>query len=224
LNVSFIDDLLRSGLSARLHVRMTVDSPPRRSSLYCVFTGLVREVGSVASFDGGRLVVESDTRAEVGDSIAVDGVCLTVVENGGGRLAFDVVPETLARVKPFGEHVNLEPALRAGEPLGGHYVQGHVDGVGMVASVASERDGMRMRIEPPRELLRYLVEKGSIAVEGVSLTVAAIDEAAFEIALIPHTLEATTLGRLEAGDSVNLEADVLAKYVERLLTRTGGDA
>jgi riboflavin synthase len=203
---------------------MTVAGLARGSSLWGVFTGLVREVGSVASFDGGRLVVESDTRAEVGDSIAVDGVCLTVVENGGDRLAFDVVPETLARVKPFGERVNLEPALRAGEPLGGHYVQGHVDGVGTVASIAPERDGARMRIEPPSDLLRYLVEKGSIAVEGVSLTVAAIDEAAFEIALIPHTLEATTLGRLEAGDSVNLEADVLAKYVERLLTRTGGDA
>jgi riboflavin synthase len=203
---------------------MTVAGLARGSSLWGVFTGLVREVGSVASFDGGRLVVESDTRAEVGDSIAVDGVCLTVVENGGDRLAFDVVPETLARVKPFGERVNLEPALRAGEPLGGHYVQGHVDGVGTVASIAPERDGARMRIEPPSDLLRYLVEKGSIAVEGVSLTVAAIDDAAFEIALIPHTLEATTLGRLEAGDSVNLEADVLAKYVERLLTRTGGDA
>ena len=189
-----------------------------------MFTGLVRDVGTVSSFEDGRLVVESATSAEIGDSVAVDGVCLTVVENGGGALAFDVVPETLARVKPFRDRVNLEPALRAGEPLGGHYVQGHVDGVGTVAAVTPERDGARMRIEPPAELLRYLVEKGSIAVDGVSLTVAALDDGGFEIALIPHTLEATTLGRLEPGDSVNLEADVLAKYVERLLTQRGGQA
>jgi riboflavin synthase len=182
-----------------------------------VFTGLVREVGKVASFERGRLVVESATEARPGDSIAVDGVCLTVVENGGGRLAFDVVPETLDRVKPFRERVNLEPALRAGDPLGGHYVQGHVDGVGTVTAVQPERDGRRIRIEPPADLLRYVVEKGSIAVDGVSLTVAALDAAGFEIALIPHTLSETTLSSLEPGDFVNLEADVLAKYVERLL-------
>jgi riboflavin synthase len=185
-----------------------------------VFTGLVREVGRVASLDDGRLVVEAEATAELGDSVAVDGVCLTVVESGGGRLAFDVVPETLSRVKAFGDQVNLEPALRAGDPLGGHYVQGHVDGVGHVAAVASERDGARIRVEPPPELLRYLVEKGSIAIDGVSLTVAAVDETGFEVALIPHTLAATTLSRLEPGDSVNLEADVLAKYVERLLPAT----
>jgi riboflavin synthase len=189
-----------------------------------VFTGLVREVGRVTSFEGGRLVVEAATRAALGDSIAVDGVCLTVVDDGDGRLAFDVVPETLARVKPFGESVNLEPALRAGEPLGGHYVQGHVDGVGSVTSVEPEADGARVRIEAPGELRRYLVEKGSIAVDGVSLTVAAVDESGFEVALIPHTLAETTLSRLAPGDPVNLEADVLAKYVERLLTRTGGAA
>jgi riboflavin synthase len=185
-----------------------------------VFTGLVREVGRVALFDGGRLVVDATTTAELGDSVAVDGVCLTVVENGGGSLAFDVVPETLARVKPFRERVNLEPALRAGEPLGGHYVQGHVDGVGTVSSVAEEAEGARVRIAPPPELLRYLVEKGSIAVDGVSLTVAAVDETGFEVALIPHTLEATTLSELAPGREVNLEADVLAKYVERLLPVT----
>ncbi len=169
------------------------------------------------SFANGRLVVESALTAEPGDSMSVDGVCLTVVDNGGGRLAFDVVPETLDRAKPFGERVNLEPALRAGEPLGGHYVQGHVDGVGTVTAVRPERDGARIRIEPPVELLRYVVEKGSIAVEGVSLTVAALDDSGFDVALIPHTLAATSLSRLAAGDLVNLEADVLAKYVERLL-------
>jgi riboflavin synthase len=185
-----------------------------------VFTGLVREVGRVASFEDGRLVVEAATTGELGDSVAVDGVCLTVVANGGGRLAFDLVPETLARVKPFRERVNLEPALRAGDALGGHYVQGHVDGVGTVASVTEEADGVRVRIEPPAELLRYLVEKGSIAVDGVSLTVAAVDETGFEIALIPHTLAETTLSELAPGREVNLEADVLAKYVEKLLPVT----
>lgn len=140
-----------------------------------MFTGLVREVGKVVSFDDGRLVVEASVSAELGDSVALDGVCLTVVKAGGGRLAFDVVPETLARVKPFGAQVNVEPALRAGDPLGGHYVQGHVDGVGTVASVGPEGDGARVRIEAPEELRRYLVEKGSVTVDGVSLTVAAAD-------------------------------------------------
>jgi len=189
-----------------------------------MFTGLVREVGKVASFEGGRLVVETGLQAELGDSVSIDGVCLTVVENGGGRLAFDVVPETLERVKPFEAQVNLEPALRAGEPLGGHYVQGHVDGVGRVVSVAPEADGVRVRVAPPAQLLRYLVEKGSVALEGVSLTVAAVDETGFEIALIPHTLAETTLSDLASGSLVNLETDVLAKYVEKLLPPLAGDA
>ena len=153
--------------------------------------------------------------------MAIAGVCLTVVENGGGRLAFDVVPETLARVEAVrAARVNVEPALRAGDPLGGHQVQGHVDGVGRVASVEPERDGARVRIEAPAELLRYCVEKGSITVDGVSLTVAGVDETGFEVALIPHTLAETTLSRLAAGDNVNLETDVLAKYVEKLLPGT----
>jgi riboflavin synthase len=185
-----------------------------------MFTGLVREVGTVESFVDGRLVVEAELEAELGDSVAIDGVCLTVVENGGGRLAFDVVPETLDRVKPFGARVNLEPALRAGDPLGGHYVQGHVDGVGRLVAIAPEADGVRARVEPPAGLLRYLVEKGSVALEGVSLTVAAVDETGFEIALIPHTLAETTLSELAPGNLVNLEIDVLAKYVEKLLPGT----
>lgn len=189
-----------------------------------MFTGLVREVGAVASLEGGRLVVEASTEAEVGDSVAVDGVCLTVVEAGAGRLAFDVVPETLARVKPFGARVNVEPALRAGDPLGGHQVQGHVDGVGRVASVEPEGDGVRVRIEAPGELLRYCVEKGSITVDGVSLTVAAVDETGFEVALIPHTLSVTTLSELAPGSDVNLETDLLAKYVEKLLPPLAGGA
>ena len=184
-----------------------------------MFTGIVRERGRVASFDGGRLVVESAVTAGIGDSVAVDGVCLTVVAARDGRLEFDVVQETLARAKPFDHEVNLEPALRAGEPLGGHYVQGHVDGVGAVRSVEPEGEGQRMWIDAPDELRRYLVEKGSVTVDGVSLTVAGLDDRGFAVALVPHTLSVTTLGRRATGDAVNLEADVLAKYVERLVLR-----
>ena len=181
-----------------------------------MFTGLVREVGRVVAFEGGRLRVESSLAAAIGDSVAVDGVCLTVVDGDRRTLAFDVVPETQARAKPFAAEVNLEPALRAGEPLGGHYVQGHVDGVGAVRSVGREGDGARMRVDAPEGVLRYCVEKGSIAVDGVSLTIADLDDGGFAVALVPHTLAVTTLGRRVAGDPVNLEADVLAKYGERL--------
>jgi riboflavin synthase len=125
----------------------------------------------------------------------------------------------VARTKPFGTEVNLEPALRAGEPLGGHYVQGHVDGVGAVRSVEREGEGKRVWFDVPEDLLRYLVEKGSVTLDGVSLTVAELDERGFAVALVQHTLSATTLGTLRAGDKVNLETDVLAKYVERLLHR-----
>jgi riboflavin synthase len=182
-----------------------------------MFTGIVQERGRVSSFDGGRLVVESAIQAGLGDSVAVDGVCLTVTEAQNGTLAFDVMRETLSRAKPFGAEVNLEPALRAGEPLGGHYVQGHVDGIGSVRSVDPEGEGRRVWIDVASELARYLVEKGSITVDGVSLTVAELDGDGFAVALVQHTLAATTLGALSAGDKVNLETDVLAKYVERLL-------
>jgi riboflavin synthase len=182
-----------------------------------MFTGIVRERGRVTSFDGGHLVVESRIDAEVGDSISVDGVCLTVAEARNGTLAFDVMVETVSRAKRFGAQVNLEPALRAGDPLGGHYVQGHVDGVGTVRTVEAEGEGRRVWVDADPAILRYLVEKGSITVEGVSLTVAGLDELGFAVALVQHTLEATTLGGFEPGDRVNLETDVLAKYVERLL-------
>lgn len=182
-----------------------------------MFTGIVQERGRVASFDGGRLVIESEIEAEVGDSVAVDGVCLTVTDSQNGTLVFDVMVETLNRAKLFGAEVNLEPALRAGDPLGGHYVQGHVDGVGTVRSVDPEGEGRRVWIDAEPELMRYLVEKGSITVEGVSLTVAGLAEDGFAVALVQHTLAATTLGALVPGDKVNLETDVLAKYVERLL-------
>ena len=189
-----------------------------------MFTGLVREVGRVVSFDGSRLSVESSLAAAIGDSVSVNGCCLTVVDGDRRTLAFDAVPETLARTTlgrlDAGAAVNLEPALRAGEPLGGHYVQGHVDGVGRVRSLEPEGGGARLWVDPPAELLRYCVEKGSIAVEGVSLTIADLDEEGFAVALVPHTLAATTLGTLEPGSEVNLEADVLAKYVERLTSPT----
>ena len=171
----------------------------------------------MASFDEGRLVIESRIEAEVGDSVAVDGVCLTVADARNGTLVFDVMVETLNRTKLFRAEVNLEPALRAGDPLGGHYVQGHVDGVGSVRSIEPEGEGKRVWIDTEPELMRYLVEKGSITVEGVSLTVAGLAERGFAVALVQHTLAATTLGTLAPGDKVNLETDVLAKYVERLL-------
>jgi riboflavin synthase len=188
-----------------------------------MFTGIVREVGTVAAFDGSRLVVSAPETAAgvgVGDSVSVAGVCLTVVEVPGD-LAFDVVSETLSRtalggLEP-GARVNLEPSLRIGDPLGGHVVQGHVDAVGRVRSVVPEGDSRRVWVDAPGPIVRYCLEKGSIAVDGVSLTVAAFDDGGFEVALIPHTLEVTTLGGLEPGDQVNLEADVLAKVVERLL-------
>ena len=189
-----------------------------------MFTGLVREVGKVASYDGGRLVVESATTAELGDSVAIDGVCLTVVAVEPGRLSFDVVPETVSRVKEFAGRVNVEPALRAGDPLGGHQVQGHIDGTGSVTAVEPEGEGVRMRIALEPELLRYCAEKGSITVDGVSLTVAALHEDGLEVALIPHTLAETTLSERAPGDLVNIEVDVLAKYAERLARTSSADA
>lgn len=173
----------------------------------------MRERARVVSFEGGRLVVESSLAPAAGESISVDGACLTVVDATDGHLSFDVMAETTDRAKPFRDEVNLEPAVEAGQPLGGHYVQGHVDGVGRVRSF----EGERLAIEAPAKIRRYCVEKGSIAVDGVSLTIAALDDESFTVALVPHTLEATTLGGLKPGDQVNLEADILAKYVEMLI-------
>jgi len=196
-----------------------------------MFTGIVRERGRVAAIDGGpdgvRLRIEAPETAPgvaVGDSVAVGGVCLTAVAVEGPELSFDAVPETLSRTAlgslRAGAEVNVEPALRAGEPLGGHVMQGHVDGVGSVRSVEPEGEGSRVWLDAPPGVLRYCVEKGSVAVDGTSLTVAALDDAGFAVALVPHTLVHTTLGALVPGDAVNLEADVLAKYVERLLPST----
>jgi len=195
-----------------------------------MFTGIVREVGRVASLTGGdegvRLEIDAPRTApvvEVGGSVAIDGVCLTAESIDGDRIAFHAVPETLRRTTlaglTAGARVNLEPALRAGDAMGGHIVQGHVDGVGRVQSVEAEGEGLRVIVEAPDDLLRYCVEKGSIAVEGVSLTIAELHDDAFGLALIPHTLAETTLAEIAPGRPVNLEVDVLAKYVERLVAR-----
>ncbi len=196
-----------------------------------MFTGIVRERGRVAGIDGGgagvRLRITAPATAPgvaVGDSVSIGGVCLTVVSLEGDEIAFEAVPETLTRTAlgrlAAGDEVNVEPALRAGEPLGGPGVQGHGDGVGRVRSLEPEGDGKRIWIEAPPDMLRYCVEKGSVAVDGVSLTVAALDDTGFAVALIPHTLAETTFGALAQDDGVNLEVDIIAKYVERLLPST----
>ena len=187
-----------------------------------MFTGLVAGKGVVRALGEGRLQVETPLAAELrpGDSIAVNGVCLTAVERWNGSFAADVMPETLRRtsLEPLaeGDEVNLELPLRAGDRLGGHVMQGHVDGTGTVASVTEDGLARVVRIEAPRELLRYVVHKGSIAVDGVSLTVSSVDDEGFEVSLIPETLRQTTLGAAVPGRTVNLEVDVLAKYVEKL--------
>jgi riboflavin synthase len=191
-----------------------------------VFTGIVREVGRVEAVEergeSVRLVVrapETAAAATIGDSVSLAGVCLTAVEVADGSVAFDAVPETLRRSTlgrlEAGAGVNVEPALRAGDPLGGHIVQGHVDGVGRIRRV----DDVGIEVEAPQDVLRYCVEKGSIAVEGVSLTIGGLGERSFTVALIPHTRDVTTLGGVAEGDDVNLEVDVVAKYVERLAAR-----
>ena len=194
-----------------------------------MFTGIVRERGRVVTAQQGEngqgvsLRIEAPATAAAskpGDSIAVAGCCLTATAVENGSLAFDAVPETVARSNlgrlAVGAEVNLEPALRVGEPLGGHFVQGHVDGLGRVRSVEPDGDGARLRLELDQELLRYCVEKGSLTVDGVALTVAALDDAGVEIALVPFTLQETTLSSLGPGDEVNVEVDLLAKYAERL--------
>jgi riboflavin synthase len=189
-----------------------------------VFTGLVERTGRVVSLDSGRLRVEAELDLAEGDSVAVNGVCLTAAATDPGGFQADVMEETLRRSSlgslAQGDRVNLELPLRAGDRLGGHVVQGHVDGVGTVESADDEGFARVVRIAAPAELLRYVVEKGSIAVDGVSLTVAEVDAEGFSVSLIPETLERTTLAAAAPGRAVNLEVDVLAKYVEKLVSRS----
>jgi riboflavin synthase len=188
-----------------------------------VFTGIVQERGTVVAPPPG-LVVEAPgiaADAAIGDSVSVDGCCLTVTAIDGVRLAFDAVPETLRRTTlgamAAGAPVNLEPALRAGDRMGGHWVQGHVDAVGELVSAEPEGEAVNMTFTAPDTVLRYVIEKGSICVNGISLTVTAFDERGFSVAIIPHTLDVTNLGSLREGGRVNLESDLIGKYVERLL-------
>ncbi len=184
-----------------------------------MFTGIVEELGSVVSLDGPRLRIDASTVLDdvtMGASIAVNGVCLTVVAWGDGWWEADISDETFERSSlgslATGDRVNLERPVRLEDRLGGHLVQGHVDAVGTVVDPAPD-----LRVSMPSNLLRYVVEKGSITVDGVSLTVVDVVDGIFSVALIPHTTEVTTLGRRQPGDPVNIEVDVMAKYAERLL-------
>ena len=193
-----------------------------------MFTGLVQDKARVAAIErnGGGVRLTVETRVdpiERGDSVSINGVCLTAVETGGGRFTADVMEETLRRSSlaalAEGDSVNVEPALQASGRLGGHIVQGHVDGLGEVSELREEGFARVVRIAAPQDLLRYVVEKGSIAVDGVSLTVSAVGDGWFEVAVIPETLERTTFGDAEPGRAMNLEVDVVAKYVEKLVAR-----
>jgi riboflavin synthase len=194
-----------------------------------VFTGLVADLGTVAAVDatddGVRLRLRTALAGEIGegDSVAVNGVCLTATEVTADAFAADVMQESLRRSAlgeiRAGSSVNLELAMRASDRLGGHIVQGHVDGLGTVSAVREDGFSRVVTIDAPADVLRYVVEKGSIAVNGVSLTVSAIADDWFEVSLIPETLERTTLGEAAPGTPVNLEVDVLAKYVEKLVAR-----
>jgi len=208
---------------------MTCSSRPAYVSGEALFTGLIEERGEVIAVqrddDGATLSIAAALARELapGDSVAVNGVCLTATSTDDRSFIAQAVNETLARSTlgslAAGAPVNLEAPLRADGRLGGHIVQGHVDGVGTVSAVRDEGFSRALTIELPQELSRYIVRKGSVAVDGVSLTVSAVKDARFSVALIPETLERTTLGTAEVGDRVNLEMDVLAKHIERLLAR-----
>jgi riboflavin synthase len=190
-----------------------------------MFTGIVEERGSVRSLKDHRMVVDCTvvpTDSDIGSSVAINGVCLTVIANDGVSLSFDLSEETVARTSlhqlDVGHPVNLERPVTLASRLGGHIVQGHVDGVGVVTGVQrDEAGGSRVTVDMPEDLLRYVVQKGSITIDGVSLTVAEVHPDGVTVALIPHTLAVTTLGVAAPGHPVNLEVDMIAKYVERQL-------
>jgi riboflavin synthase len=193
-----------------------------------VFTGLITDIGVVDSVttgeSGARLRIRTELARElsVGDSVAVSGACLTAAAVDGGAFEVDVMNQTLERTSlgslRQGSKVNLELPLRLSDRLGGHMVQGHVDGTGRIAEASEDGFARRLRVEVPAELRRYLVERGSVAVDGVSLTVAALGDGGFEVSLVPETLERTTLGEAGPGTVVNLELDMIARYVERLVS------
>ncbi|MBI2855879.1 MAG: riboflavin synthase [Chloroflexi bacterium] len=189
-----------------------------------MFTGIVQEVGRTKVLDGSSLAVEANASLEglrLGDSIAVNGACLTVTDLGPGYFSVDTMPETLRRTNlgllSPGAMVNLENALTLSSPLGGHLLQGHVDATGSVVSIAPEGDALLMTFHAPPQVMRYVVEKGFIAVDGVSLTVAGCDASTFTVSVVQYTRDNTNLGQRRSGDVVNLEVDILAKYVEKLL-------
>ena len=188
-----------------------------------MFTGIVEEIGAVKAMDAGRLIIGASavvSDVSVGDSIAVNGACLTVTEHDASSFAVDVVPETLRRTNlgalTAGSRVNLERSMPASGRFGGHMVQGHVDGTGVVRSISADGDALMVAFEASPWVMRYAVEKGFIAVDGTSLTIVHCDNFSFSVTLIPHTQANTVLGDKRVGDSVNLEADIVAKYVERL--------
>lgn len=200
-----------------------------------MFTGIVTDLGTVRSIEPAgegrdlRIVIATawDTAGiELGASVACNGCCLTVVEKGEGTLAFNASAETLSKTtigrwRP-GTAVNLERSLRLGDELGGHMVQGHIDGVGSIAAVVPEGGSLRVRIRPPPHLMPFLAPKGSVAVDGVSLTVNDVDADAFGVNIIPHTAQVTTFGRVKPGDPVNIEVDLVARYLARLLDARNG--
>ena len=193
-----------------------------------MFTGIVEEVGTVKAAQPGKLAISAKKVIEntkKGDSIAVNGACLTVTELGDGYFSVDVMPETLRRtnlgmLRP-GDGVNLECPLTVGGRMGGHFVQGHVDGTGKVLSATREGEAVLLRFDATQEMMRYIVRKGFIAVDGVSLTVVEHDNTSFQVSLVAYTLENTNLGGKRVGDFVNIEVDIIAKYVERLKVEKG---
>lgn len=193
-----------------------------------MFTGLIQDVGKIQAVEpaGGGVRLTLSTRLDpaflkIGDSVSVDGVCLTVVRMSGTAFTVEVSPETLRRstlsAARQGDRVNLETALKMSDPLGGHLVSGHVDGTGEILEVILEGNSWRYRFGVPREISRYLVEKGSVAVDGISLTVAECGDREFTVSVIPHTAQSTTLGKKKPGDRVNVESDIIAKYVEKFV-------
>lgn len=201
-----------------------------------MFTGIIQAIGEISAREprAGDLYVQIRTgdlalaEVSMGDSIAVEGVCLTVSELGKSEFGADVSRETLRLTtlgdKPLGAPLNLEKALALGQPLGGHLVSGHVDGLGRLLSREEDARSTRFEFESPPELARYIARKGSICINGVSLTVNVVEGQRFQVNLVPHTLSATTLSGLQIGDAVNIEVDQVARYLERLLERPGHDA